>query len=96
MSEQYTPDTDEIREQFLWEFTGEKEGKAAAAFDRWLAAHDAEVAAAAWDEGHNARRSRGRSKCNCGAWSDGECACGLYGTGELLSMKDNPYRGDLP
>ena len=61
-------------------------------FDSWFAAQLATAKADAWDEGHKACRSRGRSKCNCGAWNAGECACGLYGTGELVSLKDNPYR----
>jgi len=40
-----------------------------AEFDRWLAAHDAEVAAKAWDEGHRANWRTGPSSCQCSAWS---------------------------
>ena len=72
-------------------------------FNRWLHAHDAEIRAAAlagsqgelaaaWDEGHLTSRKRGPSGCKCGAWSNGECACGLYGTGAVLSLAANPYR----
>ena len=62
---------------------------AEAEFDRWLASERAE----AWDEGHVAyQRRNGDDGCSCGAWSGGECLCGLYGTGTLLSVKDNPYR----
>lgn len=52
----------------------------AARFHRWLAQHDAEVAAKAWDEGARSRQ------CHCEAWSDGECACGNY------PSEANPYR----
>ena len=48
--------------------------------------------AKAWDAGHLTSWKRGPSGCKCGAWSDGECACGLYGTGEVLSLAANPYR----
>ena len=51
-----------------------------------------EVLAQGWDEGHRHRWRRGPDDCFCGAWSSIECACGKYGTGELLSLKDNPYR----
>ena len=63
-------------------------GKAGRAFDEWLAG----VKAQAWDEGHRHRWRRGPDDCRCNAWSSIECACGLYGTGELLSLGDNPYR----
>lgn len=58
--------------------------------DRWLAAHDAKVKAEAWDEGHRTRQRREMDDCNCNAWSEGECACGLYGTGKIITP--NPYR----
>ena len=45
-----------------------------------------------WDEGHKAPWRRGPDSCRCSAWSSGECACGMYGNGELLSLNDNPYR----
>lgn len=59
-------------------------------FDWWLA----KVKAAAWDEGHKHWWRRGPDNCHCAAWSSSECGCGEYGTGELLSLKDNPYRKD--
>ena len=46
----------------------------------------------AWDEGHNVRKRHGKDDCMCQAWSAGECACGLYGTGALISLEENPYR----
>ena len=97
----YTPTTEEVREEYVY---GAQEvdlddrvvvsfDEADARFDRWLAAHDAEVKAEAWDEGHRHRWRRDRDDgCTCAAWSSNECACGLYGTGELLSLADNPYR----
>lgn len=55
--------------------------------DRWLT----RKLARAWAEGHQHRQRRGKDKCKCGAWSKGECACGRYGNGPLLSLEDNPY-----
>lgn len=60
---EYTPDTGEVRE--LWaafsEYGGIVDRPAStgwddyrAEFDRWLAAHDKEVAADAWGEGYEA------------------------------------------
>ena len=57
-------------------------------FDVWLA----EVLAEAWDAGHQYPWKRGPDDCRCGAWSSNECACGLYGTGPLVSLADNPHR----
>lgn len=51
-----------------------------------------ETIAQAWDEGHRHLWKRGPDECMCGAWASMECACGKYGTGELLSLNDNPYR----
>lgn len=51
-----------------------------------------EALAKAWEEGHKTRWRRGWDDCQCSAWSSSECACGRYGTGELLSLGDNPYR----
>jgi len=28
--------------------------------------------------------------CRCNAWSEGECGCGLYGSGRRVSV--DPYR----
>jgi hypothetical protein len=98
MSEGYTPGTENIRNCYIYsneQYDGSlliPVSTSSAEFDRWLAAHDAEVASAAWDKGHKTRHRRGPDKCRCSAWSAGECACGRYGTGELLSLKDNPYR----
>lgn len=61
-----------------------------AEFDRFIA----QVCTAAWDEGHKSRWRRGDDDCKCEAWSSGECGCGLYGTGKLVSLADNPYRID--
>lgn len=46
----------------------------------------------AWEAGHVTRWRRGPDECQCCAYSAGECACGKYGTGELLSLAQNPYR----
>ena len=48
--------------------------------------------AAAWEAGHREPWRRGPSGCQCSAHSYGECACGLYGTGELRSLDANPYK----
>lgn len=51
-----------------------------------------ELLATAWDEGHQTHWKRHWDDgCECYAYSSSECACGLYGTGELLSLKENPY-----
>jgi len=55
-----------------------------------------EVKAEAWDEGHRHAWRRGPDECMCSAWSSNECACGRYGSGELLSLADNPYREARP
>lgn len=59
-----------------------------AVFRRWLRGRLAD----AWDEGHQRRRRRGPDCCLCEAWDEGECGCGEYGTGQLVSLGDNPYR----
>lgn len=60
MTDQYTPSTDEVRGVYVasnfrscFESSGPTQAKKewVAEFDRWLAAHDAEVRAEAWDEG---------------------------------------------
>lgn len=52
-----------------------------------------EALAAAWDEGHRHNWKRDPDDgCRCGAWASFECGCGKYGSGELLSLSDNPYR----
>lgn len=45
--------------------------------------------ASAWDEGHRTYRKLGPDGCMCGAWSDSECGCGLYGSNVITP---NPYR----
>ena len=55
----YVPTTDEVRRQWAgsvdeygtWDGQALTAGDAEVAFDAWLAAHDREVAARAWDEG---------------------------------------------
>lgn len=51
MADQYTPTTEEVREEF-WAASGQprRGGAAFAEFDRWLAAHDAQVLDAFFDE----------------------------------------------
>jgi hypothetical protein len=91
----YTPPTHRVRDGYVrglrLAFVASA-GEHVEEFDRWLA----DVLSAAWDKGHKTRHRRGPDKCRCSARSAGECGCGRYGTGELLSLKDNPYRGDLP
>ena len=48
------------------------------------------IAARAWDEGHATHWQREMDDCRCGAWNRGECGCGKYGTGRLITP--NPYR----
>ena len=47
----YTPTTEDVEFCFVGEYDPEMRSRA---FHRWLAAHDREVAAQAWDEGHRA------------------------------------------
>jgi hypothetical protein len=49
-STEYTPTTDEIREATV---PGSYQSWGKGYFDRWLAAHDREVAAKAWDEAYD-------------------------------------------
>ena len=58
MSDEYTPTTDEIRRDWVQLsadayslVTDDADEVAVAEFDRWLEAHDREVAEKAWDEG---------------------------------------------
>lgn len=62
--------------------------RAGAQFDRFLNREKAD----AWMEGHKTRQVRGPDSCHCYAWSEGECGCGRYGTGPLLTK--NPYESD--
>jgi hypothetical protein len=59
-------------------------------FDAWLDS----VKAYAWQEGHLHDRRLGPDECVCWAWSPGECGCGKFGNGEVLSLHDNPYLGE--
>lgn len=50
MADEYTPTTEQVRTHWTdVGFAGDGES-----FDRWLAAHDRETAARAWDEGYQA------------------------------------------
>lgn len=58
MGDEYTPTTDEIRRDWVQLsadayslVTDDADEVAVAEFDRWLEAHDREVAEKAWDEG---------------------------------------------
>jgi len=84
----WTPTTEVIRDAvtFPRERLGEPRPIKAAAFDRWLE----QVKAEAWDEGHRTPQVREAHDCQCGAWYEGECACGRFGTGKLITP--NPYR----
>lgn len=51
----YAPTTGEVRRRYAYARSGKpghKNQGAVAEFDRWLAAHDAAIAHAAWSEGH--------------------------------------------
>jgi hypothetical protein len=87
----YTPTTEEVRESYVLMQKCSAYPNPDAEFDRWLAEHDAEIAKRAWEEGHKTAWKRGPSECKCYAYSSSECGCGKYGTGELLSLNDNPY-----
>lgn len=49
------------------------------------------ILADAWDEGHRTHPKLGPDDCLCGAWSDSECGCGIYGSNVITP---NPYRTD--
>ncbi len=87
----YVPTTDEVRADYvdrIFEYVGVPEEQVGADFDTWLNS----VRAAAWEKGHLHRQRRGPDDCHCYAYYPGECACGRFGTGELISLKDNPYK----
>lgn len=50
-----------------------------AGYRQWIADHDREVARRAWFQGATSRQ------CHCHAYSEGECACGLW------PSERNPY-----
>lgn len=85
---EYIPTTERVKDSYVW-FRDEVTAYAARVeFDRWLN----QVKSEAWEEGHLHRWNRHwNDGCICEAWSSSECGCGKYGTGELLSLKDNPY-----
>lgn len=85
MSE-YTPTTDDVREDFAFPWSVDQIGDRSArvaAFDRWLAS----VKAEAWDERDRATATYdgpdGGHEYDCMGWED--CYCGHY---------PNPYRED--
>lgn len=85
----YTPTTPVIRGAYVQLHSGaswESKQPRLVEFDRWLE----QVKAEAWDEGHRTPQEREPDDCQCGAWYDGECGCGLFGTGEIITP--NPYR----
>jgi hypothetical protein len=51
MTQEFIPSTVTVREMFAHGDSASYEDSVAA-FDRWLAAHDAQIRAEAWDEGH--------------------------------------------
>jgi hypothetical protein len=52
---------------------------AGAIFDEWLREHDRRLSRKVWFEGASSRQ------CHCSAYSEGECACGMY------PSEVNPY-----
>ena len=95
MSDDYTPTTEQVRGHYAWKSESIAAVSAYVAgceqFDRWLVEHDRQVAEKAWRRGHLTNWRRGPDNCHCAAYSAGECACGEYGTGKILSLDDNPY-----
>lgn len=85
----YIPSTDEVRYAYAWE----REGWGGEAFDRWLAQHDAETAARAWNEALDH------------VWELNDPAYTVVHTSSqypvvtwadvLQSRAENPYRGDI-
>lgn len=43
----------------------------------------------AWQEGHETPWEREPDNCKCYAWNSGECGCGEYGNGRIITPK--PY-----
>ena len=54
MADEHTPTTEDVRLVYGSDRDGWPDGRRLEAFSRWLAAHDAETAARAWDEGYTA------------------------------------------
>ena len=51
MSDEFVPTTEDVRLVYGSDSAGMPDGRRLEAFSRWLAAHDRETAARAWDEG---------------------------------------------
>lgn len=84
MTDDYTPTTDEVRYDVMvchLVLRGGTEVNGRPQFAAWLAAHDREVAAKAWDEGYQARADE----------EDSEYV--QYGSTFRVSF-NNPYRAD--
>lgn len=66
---EYTPITEEVRDSYDYQFTlGMNDISRIAEFDRWLAEHDREVKADAWDEGFAEGLGDGCSCDGCLKW----------------------------
>lgn len=95
MSEsEYTPNTEQVRRYWqyganAWSAASADDrdlvGSIGAEFDRWLAAHDAEVKAEAWNEGHNE------------GWESrhDDATAGFTPSGVHESDAKNPYREEI-
>lgn len=82
MADEYVPTTDVVRDAvtFPGRRLGEPRDMTEAAFDRWLAAHDREVAEKAWDEGYDtAIRDEDRGSSINPYRSSSDCGCDLTG-----------------
>ena len=56
MADEFVPATEDVRESYTYFRGAIPTVEHEAEFDRWLAAHDAETAARAWDEAVSAMR----------------------------------------
>lgn len=80
MTSDYTPTTEDVREDFALPWSPDQIGDRTArvaAFDRWLSEHDRQVAERAWDQGQKAGLLR----------ADFE-----YGAIGYQHVRGNPYR----
>lgn len=50
-TDEWMPSTEQVRSHYVFNQSNQWGAERGEAFDRWLAAHDAEVRAEAWDEG---------------------------------------------
>ena len=84
--------TEDVRDAYIESAFEGYEQEAAEAFDRWLAAHDAEIRTDRW-------RARDVERELAKAWDEGWITrnfCAIALSGSVRPTMTNPYRTDVP